>query len=221
MITLSIALLGSTCLILTILSAVIKDRYSLLGTTLSALTGAFLLIFSMVVMNLSSAINALSLFVMIGLVFYMGSRLIENCKVDNVHVQAAIVDIFKIFAVLAFSFAIFSINAINIFATMGGVLICMGIGLILLATNKGQFKSNDFVAFVMFVAIGVMTGFSVGNILSSKNILCAVLLLVSALLFLIGQVSQYLIIKERPKYAVSTLLLNIAMILLVVAVFLY
>ena len=95
MITLSIALLGSTCLILTIFSAVIKDRYSLLGTTLSALTGAFLLIFSMVVMNLSSAINALSLFVMIGLVFYMGSRLIENCKVDNVHVQAAIVDIFR------------------------------------------------------------------------------------------------------------------------------
>lgn len=221
MVITSIALLGSTCLILTILSAIIKDRHSLLGIMLSALTGAFLLVFAMIASNLSNSLNALSLFIMIGLALYMGSRLVESSKVENTNMQNIVSGLFKILALVAFSFAIFSLNVVNIFATIGGVLISAGIGLVLLATNRNQAKSSDFITFIIFAAIGLMIGFAVGNILDSQNIISAILLLLSSLLFLAGQISQYLIINETSRHAVTTIIMNAAMIMLVVAIFLY
>ena len=221
MVITSIALLGSTCLILTILSAIIKDRHSLLGIMLSALTGAFLLVFAMIASNLSNSLNALSLFIMIGLALYMGSRLVESGKVENTNMQNIVSGLLKILALVAFAFAIFSLNVVNIFATIGGVLISAGIGLVLLATNRNQAKSSDFITFIIFAAIGLMIGFAVGNILDSQNIISAILLLLSSLLFLAGQISQYLIINETSRHAVTTIIMNAAMIMLVVAIFLY
>lgn len=221
MVITSIALLGSTCLILTILSAIIKDRHSLLGIMLSALTGVFLLVFAMIASNLSNSLNALSLFIMIGLALYMGSRLIESSKVENTNMQNIVSGMFKILALVAFSFAIFSLNVFNMYATIGGVLISAGIGLVLLATNRNQAKSSDFITFIIFAAIGLMIGFAVGNILDSQNIISAILLLLSSLLFLAGQISQYLIINETSRNAVTTMIMNAAMIMLVVAIFLY
>ena len=221
MVITSIALLGSTCLILTILSAIIKDRHSLLGIMLSALTGVFLLVFAMIASNLSNSLNALSLFIMIGLALYMGSRLIESSKVENTNMQNIVSGLFKILALVAFAFAIFSLNVVNIFATIGGVLISAGIGLVLLATNRNQAKSSDFITFIIFAAIGLMIGFAVGNILDSQNIISAILLLLSSLLFLAGQISQYLIINETSRHVATTIIMNAAMIMLVVAIFLY
>ena len=221
MIILPIILIGIVTLAMCVLYAIFQDVGEWQGFVVRSLTGLFLLIYAVITINLTSTINAFSLFIAIAAAITMFYEGLQTSKITSVQAKTTLSGISKALIYLTAAFGIMSLAEFNGLALAGGLLLGLGLGLVVWIIKK--FKSLPEILSIIFisVALGLGVMFGINSIATTRHLASAITAAIAILLLLIGEFIVYFLKDSKVISIAISALRNFALIMLIISIYLF
>ena len=213
--------MGVVCLSMSIMYSVWEKSGDWQGFLVRTLTSLFLLIYSIITINLTSVINAFSLFVAIGTAISLFYESLQTSAVQNENARNIIGGVSNALIYLAFALSIMSLAEFNILSLVGGVLLGLGLGLLVLIIKKHKKLSIILPTILIYIALGIAVGFGINSIIATKHFISAITTLASIALLLIEELLMQFVKESKTKTVVCIELKTITMILFIISIYLY
>ncbi len=218
---LPIILIGVVTLAMCVLYAIFQDMGEWQGFIVRSLTGLFLLIYAVITINLTSIINAFSLFITIALAIFMFYEGLQTSKISNLQAKTMLSGISKALIYLSVALGIMSLAEFNWLALVGGLLLGVGLGLMIWAIKKYKNASNFLSTVFIFIALGLGVGFGINSIFTTRHLISAIIAVVSMALMLLSEFLAHFLKEGKANSITSSTLRNIALIMLVISIYLF
>lgn len=221
MILIPFIVLGAVSLLMGILSAIFKDKEDWRTIIVKAFTMAFLAIFALLTINLTSVINALSLFITIGIIVAIIKMLEFSNKIDSEKIKDVYSGILEILMIVTFAVSTLSLSTFNYFAGAGGLLLGLAVGLLVWAIRQEEVIYKALLKLFMYVAIGLFIGFAISGLFTSNHLISAIIIMCASVIMLVNALLKEFLPESRGKQIAIDILETVILVILVVSIYLY
>lgn len=221
MILIPFILLGAVSLLMGILSAIFKEKEDWRAIIVKAFTMAFLAIFALMTINLTSVINALSLFITIGIIVAIIKMLEFSNKIDSEKIKDVYSGILEILMIVTFAVSTLSLSTFNYFAGAGGLLLGLAVGLLVWAIRREEVIYKALLKLFMYVAIGLFIGFAISGLFTSNHLISAIIIMCASVIMLVNALLKEFLPESRGKQIAIDILETVILVILVVSIYLY
>lgn len=221
MILIPFIVLGAVSLLMGILSAIFKDKEDWRTIIVKAFTMAFLAIFALLTINLTSVINALSLFITIGIIVAIIKMLEFSNKIDSEKIKDVYSGILEILMIVTFAVSTLSLSTFNYFAGAGGLLLGLAVGLLVWAIRREEVIYKALLKLFMYVAIGLFIGFAISGLFTSNHLISAIIIMCASVIMLVNALLKEFLPESRGKQIAIDILETVILVILVVSIYLY
>lgn len=221
MILIPFIVLGAVSLLMGILSAIFKEKEDWRAIIVKAFTMAFLAIFALLTINLTSVINALSLFITIGIIVAIIKMLEFSNKIDSEKIKDVYSGILEILMIVTFAVSTLSLSTFNYFAGAGGLLLGLAVGLLVWAIRREEVIYKVLLKLFMYVAIGLFIGFAISGLFTSNHLISAIIIMCASVIMLVNALLKEFLPESRGKQIAIDILETVILVILVVSIYLY
>ena len=221
MILIPFIVLGAVSLLMGILSAIFKEKEDWRAIIVKAFTMAFLAIFALLTINLTSVINALSLFITIGIIVAIIKMLEFSNKIDSEKIKDVYSGILEILMIVTFAVSTLSLSTFNYFAGAGGLLLGLAVGLLVWAIRREEVIYKALLKLFMYVAIGLFIGFAISGLFTSNHLIRAIIIMCASVIMLVNALLKEFLPESRGKQIAIDILETVILVILVVSIYLY
>ena len=207
-----VIIFGSASLIMSVFYSIFKDKGNWLGFIIRNITMLLLLVFAVVTINVTSVINGLSLFIAVAMAINMFYESLQTSKIDNLKIKEIMSSVTRGVTYLA---------SFSAYALVGGALVGLAIGMIVWMIKKTS-EASEAVSYIFaYVCLGAMIGLGINAVLFSNHVLSAILVLVAGGLLLVSEILSSFLKDGKLKDILTSEFKIVALILLVLAIFLF
>lgn len=221
MVIVPIVLLGGASLIMSVIYSLFKDKGDWQGYLVRSLTMLLLLIYAVVTINLTSIINALSLFIAIALVINIFNEGLKLSNIVNVQAKQILDGISSTLFYLALALSTLSLASFDVFSLLGGLLLGGGVGLLISGLKKEKSSVTILFDVLTFASVGLAIGFGLNSVINTNHLTSAVLTLVAMVMLLISEILSRFLKNGKLKNILCSELKIVALIILVLAIYLF
>lgn len=221
MILIPFIVLGAVSLLMGILSAIFKEKEDWRAIIVKAFTMAFLATFALLTINLTSVINALSLFITIGIIIAIIKMLEFSNKIDSEKIKDVYSGILEILMIVTFAVSTLSLSTFNYFAGAGGLLLGLAVGLLVWAIRREEVIYKALLKLFMYVAIGLFIGFAISGLFTSNHLISAIIIMCASVIMLVNALLKEFLPESRGKQIAIDILETVILVILVVSIYLY
>lgn len=213
--------LGVVSLLMGVLRALFKDKEDWRGIVIKALTMAFLAVFALVTINLTATINALSLFITIGIILAIVKMLELSSKIDSDKTKVVYSGILEILIIVAFAVSTLSLSTFNYLAGVGGLLLGLAVGLLVWAIRREEKIDKALLKLFMYIAIGLFIGFAISGLFTSNHLVSAIVIICASVIKLATALLKEFLPSSRGKQIAIDILETVILVILIVSIYLY
>lgn len=221
MILASIIILALACLVIGVLQAIIGKENSWQRFLVKVLASFALLLFAIVITNLTGVINAYSLLIVIAYGLYVLINLVEFASINSQKAKQIIYYISQIIFTLLLSFSALALAPFSPFALVGGVLLGAGIGLLIWAIKKYDDVTKIVLNTIYYTAVGLFLVMSASAVIFSSHLICALSLLAGSVLEIIVRLTDTFAKESKAKTISLNILHIVAYILIIGGIYFY
>ena len=216
-----VIIFGSASLIMSVFYSIFKDKGNWLGFIIRNITMLLLLVFAVVTINVTSVINGLSLFIAVAMAINMFYESLQTSKVDNLKIKEIMSSVTRGVTYLSLMLSAMSLASFSAYALVGGALVGLAIGMIVWMIKKTS-EASEAVSYIFaYVCLGAMIGLGINAVLFSSHVLSAILVLVAGGLLLVSELLSSFLKDGKLKDILTSEFKIVALILLVLAIFLF
>lgn len=220
MILVSYICLAVLCLIMTVVYALFNNKIGWQGLLVKGLTMLSLLVLALVSANLKSLINAISLYIPIGLSVLLVCECLYCVEIETKQ-RYIFSRVLQILGYLSIAFSAMALSEFNILAIIGGMLIGCGTGLICWGIKRYNKIEIILMEIISFVAIGMIIGFGLHSLLNSSHFISSLLVFVGGIILFIQKVLTTFSGNKKVIIIISNILYIIALISISSSLFFY
>lgn len=221
MILASIIILALACLVIGVLQAIIGKENSWQRFLVKVLVSFALLLFAIVITNLTGVINAYSLLIVIAYGLYVLINLVEFASINSQKAKQIIFYISQIIFTLLLSFSALALAPFSPFALVGGVLLGAGIGLLIWAIKKYDDVTKIVLNTIYYTVLGLFLVMSASAVTFSSHLICALSLLAGAVLEMVVRLTDTFAKESKAKTISLNILHIVAYILIIGGIYFY
>ena len=221
MVIVPIVLLGGASLIMSVIYSLFKDKGDWQGYLVRSLTMLLLLIYAVVTINLTSIINALSLFIAIALVINIFNEGLKLSNIINVQAKQILDGISSTLFYLALALSTLSLASFDVFSLLGGLLLGGGVGLLISGLKKEKSSVTILFNVLTFASVGLAVGFGLNSVINTNHLTSAVLTLIAMVMLLTSELLSRFLKNGKLKNILCSELKIVALIILVLAIYLF
>ena len=221
MILSSIIILAVACLVIGILQAIIGKENSWQRFLVKVLSSFALMVFAIVMANLTGVVNAYSLLIAIAFGLYILINLVEFASIDNQNAKLIIYYISQIIFTLLLSFSALALAPFSPFALAGGLLLGCGIGLLIWAIKKYDNVIKIILNIIYYTVLGLFLVLSASAVMFSSHLICACSLLGGTVLEMIIRLTDTFAKESKAKTISLNILHIVAYILIIGGIYFY
>lgn len=221
MVIVPIVLLGGASLIMSVIYSLFKDKGDWQGYLVRSLTMLLLLIYAVVTINLTSIINALSLFIAIALVINIFNEGLKLSNIINVQAKQILDGISSTLFYLALALSTLSLASFDVFSLLGGLLLGGGVGLLISGLKKEKSSVTILFNVLTFASVGLAIGFGLNSVINTNHLTSAVLTLIAMAMLLTSELLSRFLKNGKLKNILCSELKIVALIILVLAIYLF
>lgn len=221
MVIVPIVLLGGASLIMSVIYSLFKDKGDWQGYLVRSLTMLLLLIYAVVTINLTSIINALSLFIAIALVINIFNEGLKLSNIINVQAKQILDGISSTLFYLALALSTLSLASFDVFSLLGGLLLGGGVGLLISGLKKEKSSVTILFDVLTFASVGLAIGFGLNSVINTNHLTSAVLTLIAMVMLLTSELLSRFLKNGKLKNILCSELKIVALIILVLAIYLF
>ena len=221
MVIVPIVLLGGASLIMSVIYSLFKDKGDWQGYLVRSLTMLLLLIYAVVTINLTSIINALSLFIAIALVINIFNEGLKLSNIINVQAKQILDGISSTLFYLALALSTLSLASFDVFSLLGGLLLGGGVGLLISGLKKEKSSVTILFDVLTFASVGLAIGFGLNSVINTNHLTSAVLTLIAMVMLLTSELLSRFLKNGKLKNIICSELKIVALIILVLAIYLF
>lgn len=221
MVIVPIVLLGGASLIMSVIYSLFKDKGDWQGYLVRSLTMLLLLIYAVVTINLTSIINALSLFIAIALVINIFNEGLKLSNIINVQAKQILDGISSTLFYLALALSTLSLASFDVFSLLGGLLLGGGVGLLISGLKKEKSPVTILFDVLTFASVGLAIGFGLNSVINTNHLTSAVLTLIAMVMLLTSELLSRFLKNGKLKNILCSELKIVALIILVLAIYLF
>lgn len=221
MVIVPIVLLGGASLIMSVIYSLFKDKGDWQGYLVRSLTMLLLLIYAVVTINLTSIINALSLFIAIALVINIFNEGLKLSNIVNVQAKQILDGISSTLFYLALALSTLSLASFDVFSLLGGLLLGGGVGLLISGLKKEKSSVTILFNVLTFASVGLAIGFGLNSVINTNHLTSAVLTLIAMVMLLTSELLSRFLKNGKLKNILCSELKIVALIILVLAIYLF
>lgn len=221
MVIVPIVLLGGASLIMSVIYSIFKDKGDWQGYLVRSLTMLLLLIYAVVTINLTSIINALSLFIAIALVINIFNEGLKLSNIINVQAKQILDGISSTLFYLALALSTLSLASFDVFSLLGGLLLGGGVGLLISGLKKEKSSVTILFDVLTFASVGLAIGFGLNSVINTNHLTSAVLTLIAMVMLLTSELLSRFLKNGKLKNILCSELKIVALIILVLAIYLF
>ncbi len=221
MVIVPIVLLGGASLIMSVIYSLFKDKGDWQGYLVRSLTMLLLLIYAVVTINLTSIINALSLFIAIALVINIFNEGLKLSNIINVQAKQILDGISSTLFYLALALSTLSLASFDVFSLLGGLLLGGGVGLLISGLKKEKSSVTILFNVLTFASVGLAIGFGLNSVINTNHLTSAVLTLIAMVMLLTSELLSRFLKNGKLKNILCSELKIVALIILVLAIYLF
>lgn len=216
-----VIIFGSASLIMSVFYSIFKDKGNWLGFIIRNITMLLLLVFAVVTINVTSVINGLSLFIAVAMAINMFYESLQTSKIDNLKIKEIMSSVTRGVTYLSLMLSAMSLASFSAYALVGGALVGLAIGMIVWMIKKTS-EASEAVSYIFaYVCLGAMIGLGINAVLFSSHVLSAILVLVAGGLLLVSELLSSFLKDGKLKDILTSEFKIVALILLVLAIFLF
>lgn len=216
-----VIIFGSASLIMSVFYSIFKDKGNWLGFIIRNITMLLLLVFAVVTINVTSVINGLSLFIAVAMAINMFYESLQTSKVDNLKIKEIMSSVTRGVTYLSLMLSAMSLASFSAYALVGGALVGLAIGMIVWIIKKTS-EASEAVSYIFaYACLGAMIGLGINAVLFSSHVLSAILVLVAGGLLLVSEILSSFLKDGKLKDILTSEFKIVALILLVLAIFLF
>ena len=221
MVIVPIVLLGCASLAMSVIYSFFKDKGDWQGYLVRSLTMLLLLIYAVVTINLTSIINALSLFIAIALVVNIFNEGLKISNVMNAMAKQIMEGVSLTLFYLSLALSTLSLASFDVFSLLGGLLLGGGVGLLISGLKKEKSLVTILFDVLCFASVGLAIGFGLNSIINTNHLTSAVLTLVAMVMLLTSELLSRFLKNGKLKNILCSELKIVALIILVLAIYLF
>ena len=221
MVIVPIVLLGGASLIMSVIYSLFKDKGDWQGYLVRSLTMLLLLIYAVVTINLTSIINALSLFIAIALVINIFNEGLKLSNIINVQAKQILDGISSTLFYLALALSTLSLASFDVFSLLGGLLLGGGVGLLISGLKKEKSSVTILFNVLTFASVGLAIGFGLNSVINTNHLTSAVLTLIAMVMLLTSELLSRFLKNGKLKNILCSELKIVALIILILAIYLF
>lgn len=217
----SFILLVVLCVGMGVIYTIFHKRYDWQGLLVRGLTILSLLALAIVAANLKELNNALPIFFILALgVLFITETIKTTQKIEG---RANLI----IYSVLSFaSTTLLAVGAItlsqfNILSLVGGILTGVGLGLIVCAVKKDWSVWSIVMEVLVWLSVGLLLGFAMTAVLTSKHLLSSVFMLLGAVFMLAYKLIEKFASNNKVFEYISNALYVLSLLLLTITIYLF
>lgn len=216
-----VIIFGSASLIMSVFYSIFKDKGNWLGFIIRNITMLLLLVFAVVTINVTSVINGLSLFIAVAMAINMFYESLQTSKIDNLKIKEIMSSVTRGVTYLSLMLSAMSLASFSAYALVGGALVGLAIGMIVWIIKKTS-EASEAVSYIFaYACLGAMIGLGINAVLFSSHVLSAILVLVAGGLLLVSELLSSFLKDGKLKDILTSEFKIVALILLVLAIFLF
>ena len=216
-----VIIFGSASLIMSVFYSIFKDKGNWLGFIIRNITMLLLLVFAVVTINVTSVINGLSLFIAVAMAINMFYESLQTSKIDNLKMKEIMSSVTRGVTYLSLMLSAMSLASFSAYALVGGALVGLAIGMIVWMIKKTS-EASEAVSYIFaYACLGAMIGLGINAVLFSSHVLSAILVLVAGGLLLVSELLSSFLKDGKLKDILTSEFKIVALILLVLAIFLF
>ena len=212
---------GVATLLMGIIDALFRDMKNWQSLLFRALTMAFLAVFALVAVNLTSTCNALSLFISIGIVLYLVKMLDITHKIENEKTKLIYSGVLDILIIVIFALSTLSLSTFNVLAAAGGLLLGIALGLLVWAIRRDDRLDRALVRFFKYFALGLFLGLAISGLFTSNHLASAIIIICASIAMLTKEILSEFIKTSRSKQIALDILAVVILIAMVVSIYVY
>lgn len=221
MVIVPIVLLGGASLIMSVIYSLFKDKGDWQGYLVRSLTMLLLLIYAVVTINLTSIINALSLFIAIALVINIFNEGLKLSNIINVQAKQIMEGVSSTLFYLALALSTLSLASFDVFSLLGGLLLGGGVGLLISGLKKEKSSVTILFNVLTFASVGLAIGFGLNSVINTNHLTSAVLTLIAMVMLLTSELLSRFLKNGKLKNILCSELKIVALIILILAIYLF
>ncbi len=206
---------------MSVIYSLFKDKGDWQGYLVRSLTMLLLLIYAVVTINLTSIINALSLFIAIALVINIFNEGLKLSNIINVQAKQILDGISSTLFYLALALSTLSLASFDVFSLLGGLLLGGGVGLLISGLKKEKSSVTILFNVLTFASVGLAIGFGLNSVINTNHLTSAVLTLIAMVMLLTSELLSRFLKNGKLKNILCSELKIVALIILVLAIYLF
>ena len=206
---------------MSVIYSLFKDKGDWQGYLVRSLTMLLLLIYAVVTINLTSIINALSLFIAIALVINIFNEGLKLSNIVNVQAKQILDGISSTLFYLALALSTLSLASFDVFSLLGGLLLGGGVGLLISGLKKEKSSVTILFNVLTFASVGLAIGFGLNSVINTNHLTSAVLTLIAMVMLLTSELLSRFLKNGKLKNILCSELKIVALIILVLAIYLF
>ena len=208
------------CVVLGVLNTIFYKLLGWKGVLIRGIGIIALLTLSLVTANLRSIGNAFPLFITIALAVNLLAEATMVSMEEGDKLKPIINGVcFSVSSVL-FALSAMSLAEPNILALLGGLFVGLGFGLVVCSIRKNKGGNRIVMNIISFTCVGLLMGFGISAVLTSRHLISAILMLLGGVAMLIHRT---LVVCGRGKTAgyLASAFLYFALITLSISIYFY
>lgn len=212
---------GVATLLMGIIDAFFRDKGNWQSLLFRALTMAFLAVFALIAVNLTSTCNALSLFISIGIVLYLVKMLDITHKIENEKTKLIYSGVLDILIIVIFALSTLSLATFNVLAAAGGLLLGIALGLLVWAIRRDDRLDRALVRFFKYFVLGLFLGLAISGLFTSNHLASAIIIICASIAMLTKEILSEFMKTSRSKQIALDILAVVILIAMVVSIYVY
>ncbi len=221
MLIVPIIIFGCASLIMSVIYSIFKDKGDWIGFIVRNITMLLLLVFAIVTINVSNVVNGFSLFIAVALAINMFLEGLQLTSIKDAKVKNILCEVSKGITYLSLMLSAMSLASFSVYALLGGIFVGLAVGMIVWLIKKTDEASEACATIFSFACLGGMLGMAINGIVFTGHMLSAILVLVGGGLLLASDLLNQFLKEGRVKNILVSEFKIIALVLLVVAVYLF
>lgn len=212
--------LGALCVILGVLNVIFNRKTGWQGIVVRGLAVLSLLAFSIIVSSLKGIVNALPMYISLGLAVLMMAEIVYVSMTDDDKMKPVINGLFFAVSAVMFALSTMSLAEFSLFALVGGLLAGIGFGLITCAFKQNKGLNRILMNILTFACIGLIIGLGINAVMISKHMISSICVLAGGALLL---VHRALVVCGKGKVAgyLASVIGTLALIAITISIYFY
>lgn len=221
MLIVPIIIFGCASLIMSVIYSIFKDKGDWIGFIVRNITMLLLLVFAVVTINVSNVVNGFSLFIAVALAINMFLEGLQLTSIKDAKVKNILCEVSKGITYLSLMLSAMSLASFSVYALLGGIFVGLAVGMMVWLIKKTDEASEACATIFSFACLGAMLGMAINGIVFTGHILSAILVLIGGGLLLASDLLNQFLKEGRVKNILVSEFKIIALVLLVVAIYLF